>query len=294
MFKTTLVSALILCFSAGFVTSANLLEMKIWTDKPDYLVREPIVVNYSVKNIGNTVINLNLTEIGFCLNIKDQAGNSYPAHLSLSYGFAFPDSLIPAEKHDGGVNITDLYKVVSEGEYTCFLENPGSKQADVSVPTREKSNVIKIKVKNPTGDEKNALDMLLEADQLKYSRDEQHGGRDLKKAELGFLKYQELASRYPNSVYAALALNGAVGVYQYSPDFEAMKKVIPVCRRLIENYPNTIYFMSAFTSIEGVYEVLKDKAGAINEINKLIQKHPNSKISEEAERRLDQIEKWKF
>jgi outer membrane protein assembly factor BamD (BamD/ComL family) len=46
--------------------------------------------------------------------------------------------------------------------------------------------------------------------------------------------------------------------------------------------------------LTGVYEVLKDKAGAVNEMNELIQKHPNSKISEEAERRLQHIEEWKF
>jgi len=283
---------LVFFFGVSLPVHASYLDIKIWTDQPEYLVREPIIVEYTVKNISDSTIRMTFLLLPFDFKITDQNGVSYPGRLSIQVGFADDDLLPPGGECNGGVNITDLYGVVSSSEYSCYFEHPQGPKEYIS--PEGKSNEIKIMVKEPEGDEKEALDMLLEADKLKYSRDEQHGGRDLKKAELGFLKYQELADRYPNSVYAPLALDGAIGVYQYSPDFESMKKIIPVCKRLIENYPNSIYFLSAFTSLEGVYEVLKDKPGAIAAMSELIEKHSDSKISEEAKRRLEQIEKWNF
>jgi len=288
MYLKNFIFALILNFMGGFISSTSQIEMQIWSDKPDYLAHEPIVVNYKVKNTGDKVTRLNLTEIGFCLNVKDQDGKNYPPRLSLSYGFAFPDSLKPNEEYEGGINISGAYGVVSEGEYTCFLQNPEDQQRNSLNPSHAKSNTIIIKVKEPTGDEKKALDILLEADKLKYARDAE-GKKDLTKKEPAFQKYLELVDKYPKSVYAALALVSVQGIYKFSNNLEETKKIIPVCKRLIEEYPNSIFFMSAFTSLVGVYEILKDKTGAIEAMNELIEKHPNTKISEEAERRLKQI-----
>lgn len=274
------------------VAKTELIEIKIWSDKLEYLVREPIVINYSVKNVSDRLVRINLTELSFCLRIRDEKGTSFPAQLSLSYGFAYPDSLKPGEEYKSGVSITDVYGVVSPGEYSCFLENPQGPKEYIS--PGGKSNTIKVIVKEPEGEEKKVLDMFLEAERLAYSRDKQHGGRDLGKAELGFLKHQQLVNKYPNSIYAALSLRGAIGVYLYSRELNERRKIIPVCKRLIEKYPNSIHFALAFVSLVDVYEVLKDKEGAIKIMQELIKKHPDSKISERAEYWLERIQKWEF
>jgi len=222
--------------------------------------------------------------------IKDEQGQDYSTHRRGSFTGG-GNSLSPGETHQTGGDIGGLYGIKSVGEYTCYIYTQPSAVLNFGWT---KSNTIKFKVIEPKGDEKKALNMLLEAEKLKYSRNEQHGGRDLKKAELGFLKYQELVNNYPKSVYAPLSLSSARGIYRYSENLEERKKVIPISKRLIEEYPNSIYFMSAFTSLVEAYEVLKDKNSAVNAINELIEKHPNTKISEEAERRLKQIEEWKF
>jgi hypothetical protein len=80
----------------------------------------------------------------------------------------------------------------------------------------------------------------------------------------------------------------------YSPNLEERRKILSVCRRLIEEYPNSNPFMSAFIELIDTYKILKDKEGAIKIMNELIKKHPDTKISEEAGKRLKQIEKWKF
>jgi tetratricopeptide (TPR) repeat protein len=281
------VSILMMLFSYAIHVSyaaTHLMQTKICTEKDVYLTREPIIVNYEVKNVANKTIRLNFLAMGMYFNIKDQDGKGYENKLNVSIGFAYPDSLNPGESYEGSENITDRYAVINSGEYTCFLDSPSPEA---------KSNILTIKVKSPTGYEKKALDMFLEAEKLKWARNDD-SMKDLKKAELGFLKYQELVDRYPNSIYAALSLDRAMGVYKYSITLEERRKIIPVCKRLIENYPNSLYFSSAFMSLVDVYEVLKDKHGAIRTMNELIKKHPNTKISEWAEHWLKKIEEWKF
>lgn len=290
-FCCTMISILIIVSQPAF-SGSQLTQVRISASKAAYLEQEPIILRYTVKNISDRTIKLTFLDLPYHFKINDQNGLTYPARFSIELGFVNTDSLIPGQEYKDSVGITDLYGVVSSGEYSCYFELPQGLKEYVS--PGGKSNVIKIMVKEPEGDEKKALDMLLEADKLTFSRDEQRGGRDLKRAELGFLKYQELADKYPKSVYAPLALASARGVYRYSNNLEERKKMIPVSKRLIEEYPNSIYFMSAFTSLVEVYEVSKDKAGAVNALNELIQKHPNSKISQEARRRLGQVEAWKF
>jgi len=283
---------LVFFFGISLPVHASHLDIKIWTDQPEYLVREPIIVEYTVKNISDRTIRLTFLILPYQLKIKDQNGLTYRPRLSISLGFVGADSLRPGEAYNGSVNITGLYGVDSVGEYSCYLQKPRGFSEYVS--PEGQSNLIKIIVKVPVGDEKDALDMLLEADKLKNSIDEQYGGSDLRKLRLGFIKYQELADRYPHSVYAPLALASATETYEYSINLEERKEIIPLCEKLIENYPNSIYFMSAFTSLIKVYEALKDKTGAKATMNSLIKKHPNTRISEEARKRLKQIKKWKF
>ncbi len=83
-------------------------------------------------------------------------------------------------------------------------------------------------------------------------------------------------------------------MYFYSRDLEQRRRVIPVCMRLIEEYPDSYYFHLSFTELLHTYEMVKDKDGAIKTIRELIKKHPNTRISEEAEQRLRKVEKWEF
>jgi len=265
------------------------LQIRIWTDKEVFLEHEPIPVNYEIKNISDSIQFLSFGVIAENFVIKDEQGQEYSTHLRGSFTGG-GDSLSPGETHQTGADIGRLYGIKSVGEYTCYIYTQPSALLNFGWT---KSNTIKFKVIEPKGVEKKALNILLEADRLKYARDEE-GKKDLTQKEPALQKYLELVDKYPKSVYAALALSSARGIYRYSKNLEEMKKIIPVCKRLIEEYPNSIYFMSAFTSLVDVYEILKDKEGAIKTINELIEKHPNTIISEEAERRLKRIKEWKF
>lgn len=278
---------LLFLIQTKLAVSGGQLRIEIWSDKTEYLIREPISVHYKVKNIADEPVIMIFHALKGYFKIKDQQGREYPNTASFSYAF-ISDSLKPNEVFQGSEGIDARYGIVNPGEYTCYLESPKWGNTPSA-----KSNEITIKVKVPKGDEKKALDMLLEAERLKYARDKD-GRKDLKKRELAFLKYQALVDQYPNSIYAPLALQSAIGIYRYSENGEEMRKVIPVCLQIIENYPDSYSFGDAFCDLVDVYEILKDREGAIKTMKELIEKHPNTKISERAEYWLKQIEKWEF
>jgi TolA-binding protein len=252
----SLISIAFSFISPGEVKSAGEINIKIWVDKDLYLVREPIFVNYSIKNVTDSLLFLSFNEIEEYFVIKDQ---------------------------NGRLEITSAYGVKQVGEYNGSLQMPSG---GFFPYTGAKSNTIKIKVKGPTGDEKKALDLYLEAQKLHWCKD-----KDPKKWEQAFYKYLELAGKYPKSVYAPMSLYTALFKAHVIKDKNI---VISVCKKLIENYPESYYIDDTFYNLVGNYKVLEDKTGAIEYMKELIKKYPDSKISERAEYWLEKIEKWEF
>ena len=264
------------------------LKIDIWIDKDDFLTHEPIVVHYTVANIGDSTAYLNFQRMEEDFVIEDKNGNRYRSHIRGTYGGG--ELFAPGETYTGNLDIGGRYGVTGVGEYTCHIHSYPLFCSDAEFLN---SNTIEFKVIEPKGEEEKTLHLFLEAEKLKYARSEA-GGPDLSKKEPAFLKYQELVDRYPRSVYAPKALDAAAGVYFYSQNLEQRRRIIPVCLRLIEEYPDSYYFHLSFTELLHTYEILKDKDGAVKAIQDLIKKHPNTRISEEAERRLKKVEKWEF
>jgi len=179
----------IILLASSFSQASEKLHLRIWTDKDEYIPREPIIVNYEVQNITDRIVRLDFWVLNMHFNIKDQEGKRYATELLIvTPGLEYPDSLRPGESYKSSKNITDSYGIISSGEYTCFLNNP-SPQA--------KSNIIKIEVKEPEGKEKEALNLLLEAQSL-ASVDTNLGYPHRGKEELAVMKCQEIVDRYPN------------------------------------------------------------------------------------------------
>jgi tetratricopeptide (TPR) repeat protein len=220
--------------------------------------------------------------------IEDKNGKHYRSHILGSYGGG--QDFAPGEIYTKSLDVGGRYGANGVGEYTCYIH---SYPFFVSNAPYLNSDTIEFKVVEPKGEEKEALRLFSEAEKLRYARSVA-GGPDFAKKELGFQKYLELVDRYPKSIYAPKALSSAVGVYIYSPKPEENRRVIPVCIKAIEDYPDSYYFVWAFTDLVLTYENLKDREGAIKTMKELIKKHPNTKISEEAQRRLKEIEKWEF
>jgi len=276
----SLISIAFSFISPGEVKSAGEINIKIWVDKDLYLVREPIFVNYSIKNVTDSLLFLSFNEIEEYFVIKDQNGRFFGTSVRGMYG---GDTLLPQQTYSAWIEITSAYGVKQVGEYNGSLQMPSG---GFFPYTGAKSNTIKIKVKGPTGDEKKALDLYLEAQKLHWCKD-----KDPKKWEQAFYKYLELAGKYPKSVYAPMSLYTALFKAHVIKDKNI---VISVCKKLIENYPESYYIDDTFYNLVGNYKVLEDKTGAIEYMKELIKKYPDSKISERAEYWLEKIEKWEF
>lgn len=268
-------------FSVGGVKSSDEMTMKIWVDKDTYLLREPIFVNYSITNVTDSLLFLSFNEIEEYFVIKDQSGRFFGTSVRGMY--AGGDTLLPEHPYSAWIEITSAYGVKQVGEYNSCLQMPSGGFFPYN---GAKSNTIKIKIKEPTGHEKNALNLYLEAQKLHWCKD-----RDPQKWEQAFYKYLELAERYPKSVYAPLSLYTALFKAHVIKDKNV---VISVCKRLIENYSDSYYIDDTFYNLVGNYKVLEDKTGAVEYMKQLIRKYPNSTVSRNAEYWLSEIEKWEF
>jgi tetratricopeptide (TPR) repeat protein len=279
---------LVVLFVFASSEAGEKLKIEIWTDKAEFLTHEPIVVHYTVTNIGDSMAYLNFQMIEEDFVIEDENGNRYRSHIRGTYvgGQLFA----PGETYTDNLDIGGCYGVNGVGDYTCYVHSYPFFYSNAEFLN---SNTIEFKVIKPKGEEEKALHLFLEAEKLEWARSEA-GGPDLSKEELAFLKYQELADKYPQSVYAPKALYAAVGVYFYSRDLKQRRLVIPVCLRLIQEYPESYLFQLAFTQLLHTYEMVKDKEDAVKTLKELIRKHPDTKISEEAQRRLRQVDDWGF
>ncbi len=126
-------------------------KVRIWADKDTFLVREPIIVHYEIKNPTDSTLFLDpLKEEHFVITDKEE--NIYRSHIK---GFDMGvDYLKPGATRNGSTNICDQYGIVNIGEYNCYLD---LFPAVVIYPPqfeRTKSNTIIIEVVEPKGEKK--------------------------------------------------------------------------------------------------------------------------------------------
>ncbi len=251
----------------------------------EYLPREPILVYYAIENVGDQDVDVNRYSVEGCFRIEDEQGTQYPVGiLCVTLAFA-PDPLKPNDKLEG---CRGLDGFIEPGKYIVYLRCPNWTDEMMT-----KSNKLDLTVREPLGKEKEALKMFIEAGTVETTKQENQG-RCPKRGQAEFLKYQALVDRYPNSVYAPLALRAAISIYFFSKNLEDRRRIIPLCLKLIEDYADFHDFLGIFSDLVGTYEILKDKEGAITTMQELIEKHPNTKISERSEYWLKKIEKWEF
>ena len=263
------------CFSKQDAHAVCPFEIEISCDKTQYLVLEPVFVHYQIKNTSDTTVCFVLDRAEEFFNIRDQEGRGYHNTELTEYLFC-PDTLKPNQALDGWEDIRERYRMDHAGSYVCFNNFHGCS-----------SNVLEMEVVQPTGDEKKALALFEEAYRLHWSC----GDKEIEKWEEAFYGYLELADRFPRSAYAPVALRLALARGNIIGD---KRILMAVAKKLIEKYRASPYLALAFLYLVDHYKLLQDKAGAIEYMKELIEKHPNTGISERAEYWLEKIEKWEF
>ena len=258
------------------------VELKIWFGKEEYLVKEIVMLHGSLKNNRDTTIYFWSFDL-FSLTIRDKTGKFYPQKI-FTRGFTPgpTHSLKPGETHRFYEDILftyTIYEGLPVGTYFCFMT------LHQYLGEKITSDTVQFVVKEPTGFEKDAQRLFIEAQKLSWSTG---------KSDQAFAAYQQLIKKYPNSIYVPGAVYGAALCYLYSDSSEKKKKSVAMYVNLIENYPDFLSVGRYFLPIYTIYLSMKDKAGAIKTMKELIEKHPDTEISREAEYWLEKIEKWEF
>ncbi len=283
-----LLISILIILNLQCTSSNNCLEVRIWADQEQYYPLEQIVIHYEIMNISYDSMATTFYAFDQYFDICDDSGNKRPNTLWLSYIFG-GDTIAPGTSYVDFEEVGDRYNVNFPGIYTCFMEIP----KDAVYPEcldNVKSNELVITIIDPTGMEKEAYLLFRHADSLHWEGVSQEEKK--KSRRKSYHLYLELAAKYPESVYAPKALYSAIVM---SNAAESRLSLIGACQTLIENYPHSPDLKWAFFHLIENYGTLKDKTGAVEYMEYLLDKFPdNPIISERAEFWLKKLKKEGF
>jgi len=283
--KTFLFSAVILVsvtFVAMSYPASEDLEIRIWSDKDQFLLYEPIIIHYELRNTSDSNLTLNFADLEEDFMIENQQGRKY--HRLIHAWRSGWDTLAAGETHRGKSEVIDPYGIDKVGKYTCYMQ---TQHFGAPLGAWATSDTIIFKVVEPEGDEKEAADLFAATKDLMTRAKRE-------KREQIFSGFMSLVEKYPHSVYAPMSLYFAARACSDSSDTARMRESIFLYVRLTDDYPDFCCFDLVLAGLFTAFRTIKDKPGAIQTMNELIEKHPHTRISEEAEKTLEKVEKWEF
>jgi hypothetical protein len=281
-FFFSVVTLLSLAFVSSLCQASDDLEAKIWSDKDQFLLYEPIIIHYELKNTSDSDLTLNFADLEEDFMIENQQGRKY--HRLIGAWRSGWDTLAVGETHRGKSEVSDPYGIDKVGKYTCYMQ---TQHFGAPLGAWTTSDTITFKVVEPEGDEKEAASLFATTKDLMTRADRE-------KRELVFSGFMGLVEKYPHSVYAPMSLYLAARACSDSSDTARMRESIFLYVRLTDDYPDFCCFDLVLAGLFTAFRTIKDKPGAIQTMNELIEKHPHTRISEEAEKTLEKVEKWEF
>jgi len=258
----------------------------ISTEKDHFLSQEAIWIFINFKNTTKDTLRIDRTTICEGLRVGAIQGPRVPKYLRLS---GIPSSLVvPGDSLFDLVDLNTYYgttgglyigwRFIPTGHYRVYIKLPSY---------RIISDTIEITVSEPEGEELKALNLLTKGMKLSETVGDERKAAIAK----AYKKFEELVEKYPHSLYAPKALDRAARCYIYVSGEE--EKALQKYRELLEKYPESPYYKSALTGVYVIYWNNHDKSGLRREMNQLIKKHPNSKISEGAKKSIEgSIKHW--
>ena len=254
------------------------LEARLKLYKNRYLLREPIWVKVSATNVGEQSGWFYFVTFEG-LRIKDSRGSSFPCHISSSLFPVTVESGVTLEKED---NIL-FYFGRSESEYkSWWYLPPATYTIYYELNKNTRSSVDTFQVVEPTGDEAKAMNLLKESFDLLA----------VKKIDDALKKINRLIKNYPQCSYAPFAMLRKISIYRIY--LEDLDKALTTCYRLISAHVRSREAVRCVEIISAVHQTKKDKNGFVNAMNNLIKKYPESDISREAEKQLEQVKDKDF
>ncbi len=281
--KTKLMVLTILILGSSYATSMAGLEVKIAPLKSTYLLREPVLIHYQVKNVGPDSAWFWQSDIPLNFIVKDSKNKRYYCNYEVTHLAPPPTFKPPAfklgESVEGIANLNDYYGRVALpiNKYRVYLE------VEYGKDKISKSNTIEIEIIEPSGKEKEVFSELLAVDSLMR----------LKNSEEAYKKLASIYRNYPTSVYAHYCVSQSLSIL-YLSDVADKSKLAHLGREFIDKYPNSRYIETPLWILIEYYQSKKDKIGYSEELKSLIQKYPGTEVERKAKVRLENLDKVKF
>lgn len=258
-------------------------EMLINLDKQEFLLHEILLLDVTITNITSDTLKNDCivfpNHYGFSFIIKDSQGDTLEYDgLVLSSLSKIKTYLIePGGQIYRSFNLLYLYSPLNHNTSSYSI------QANINLGYENKylfddltSNEISFSIIDPSGDEKEALELLIKARKLSTARETMPDGVPI---------YNEILNKYPNSVYSEESYRGSLRYTKKSVDAitSGTFDSITFNLKMINNFPN-----SGTTRgwLQGLSKRLKEEK--MNEIlNKVIKDYPNSRAAKYANQMLN-------
>lgn len=238
-------------------------RIEINSDKDVYYTYEKIWISIKFENYSTETIIIPHLKLESQLKILDSKGQVFG--LKYHYSPSNADTVEFGEVLDEDVNITRIYgsglvdiygdpEVLPPENYNINLvwNSVQFKDGEVLKYDPLVSNTIQIVVQDPTGDEKEAMDLFQEACKLRWN----------KEWNLSTEIFSRLADKFPNSIYASQGLKRAILNHKFKHTSRDLENTFRLCKKFVENYPDDNYAYTSLDFIIGNYKIKKDNEGA--------------------------------
>jgi hypothetical protein len=261
-----LIIFLLLSVAGGATVDKQQLQLKIGLSKSTFLVAEPVWLDVTLANVSSDTARIYgfgppYESGGFGIELKDAQGKTLP-YTGPTYD-VFPGKgwVIQAqEQHYGCFNLLEFFNT-KRSLYSFFWQviPPGSYKVRASYQNIN-SQQMEFEVVEPTGDEKEAYQLLEKAKTLMAQ----------KEFDSERQKLQELINRFPKSAYA-----------------EKAHKELGQEKELLQKYPNSGYSEMNLTFLIGDLPTADAKQGFLE---KVIRDYPGSRSARFAQQMLKWLE----
>ena len=283
MNKKLVIFAFVFFFTCSLFAQPRLksfdTKIKIKTEKKVYFILEPIWISTLIKNKNKKGPDIPRYTAGENYYILNSKGERLKPVGNIDY-FDIPP-MSPNEIIEEKKDIVSVYGF-KDGLLGNYLP---SDTYSIKYVWRQSgfeplfSNEIKIIVKEPSGIEKNAMELLKEGIR-------KHKEKDIEGADK---EYYELVDIYPNSVYATKALMYIMLNHSYKKGIEHDEKRIQATKTLLEKYPNNKYINRCFRYIKDYYNKINDSEGLRDYLNKLAEITSDKKLKEKIIKELNNL-----
>lgn len=228
------------------VDSLNDIQIQLSMEHSQYLLLEPIILNFQITNNSPKPVQLDICTMITSFDVKDSNGKAYHSSglvdcpLEILHSGESTASAIDVVVHYGTHVDESELSGLPPGTYTIIYDK------DI------RSNIVEFEVLSPEGADKESYNLLGSALKEQYD----------KNYESAYQKYKEITEKYPKSYYSAEAMKRQLFLtgWVIRNDDEKLR----VSKKLLEEFPDPFICNRAIRNIKTIYQA-RNKIEEANE-----------------------------